>query len=485
MKRHTCLLIIPLLLTSFFSFCTKEQNITIPGLNDIDKSNLAKITGAKSLEGLDFTSVINSGTSLTDSLSTNSNYMIWSAPAKYYLNTYTFTAVVGQRVTITMESEDFDTFLYLYKELEESVSEFTLTDVLDFNDDCVKNSLNSQIVYNIEETGTHYIVASSNSPAATGNYSLELEFVAAGPVVTSPTLTDHYLKGDSFTASWNWFSDQYVRIELYKGNTYVLDLTASASNNGFWIGRLPDYLPDGDGLYRIKITGTSDYSQFAYSSGFNIGNAPDSSAPYIGTPSVISPISTDIWLPGETYTISWSGFSASHVNISLDNSIMSGSLLSLSNAAVNNGSYSWTVPNDLPYSTEYNIVIRTNDLKQSTSSRSFTIGSNPDGPPRVISPIATDVWIPGETYTIRWSGFLCDNVRIKLHVRNFNFFTIFISDSAINNGSYSWTVPDSIYSRNCSINILATDNSHYAYSREFTVGSAPTDTSATSSAAYK
>jgi archaellum component FlaF (FlaF/FlaG flagellin family) len=466
MKGRSRLLFIPLILTSFFSFCIEEQHFTV---TEVAGSNIAKITGTKSVEALDATTAISLGTSVADSLSTNSDYRLWNDLDKYYLKIYTFSAAVGQRATITMESEDFDTFLYLYKELEESVSDFTLTDVIASNDDYFRNTLNSKIDYNIEETGTHYIVASSNAPAATGNYNLVLEFAAAGPAVTSPTLIDRYLKGNTFTVGWSWFSGTYVKIELYQGNTCISELAASAANSGFWIGTFPDDLSDG--TYRIKVTSTSDSSQSAYSSGFTIGNDP-ASDPYVGTPSVISPIATDIWLPGETYTISWSGFSASHVNICLDNYYMSRFLLSISNAVVNNGSYSWTVPNNLSYSTYYRIVIRTNNYSQKTYSHQFTIGSNPEGPPRVISPTATDTWLPGETYTISWSGFVGSHVIIHLNDRNFNFSTLHISDSAINNGSYSWTVPNNLsYSPSCQIFIYATDNSHDARSLLFTIGS--------------
>jgi hypothetical protein len=158
-----------------------------------------------------------------------------------------------------------------------------------------------------------------------------------------------------------------VRIELYQGNTYISELDASAYNGGyyFWLGQFAGNL-SYSAEYRIRVTSTSDPSQSAYSSCFTIGSGP----------TVISPTTKDIWLPGNTYTIRWSGFTGSTVEIKLY--IRGHVPYIICNSTSNTGSRSWEVPSDLSYGTCYFITIFTlRKYNQEASSNYFTIGSAP------------------------------------------------------------------------------------------------------------
>jgi S1-C subfamily serine protease len=76
---------------------------------------------------------------------------------------HTFYGTAGQRVTITMESNEFDTYLILLGPNGE---------LIDQNDDAGPNTLNSRIVTTLPRTGTYRILANSFDNTGRGRYTL-------------------------------------------------------------------------------------------------------------------------------------------------------------------------------------------------------------------------------------------------------------------------------------------------------------------------
>jgi S1-C subfamily serine protease len=85
------------------------------------------------------------------------------APDNTYYDEYSFQGRSGQRVTITLESNEFDTYLALGDE------NGTL---IDSNDDYQSGGTNSQIVVTLPQNGTYIIIVNGYSPADQGRYSL-------------------------------------------------------------------------------------------------------------------------------------------------------------------------------------------------------------------------------------------------------------------------------------------------------------------------
>ncbi|MGJ3253314.1 MAG: trypsin-like peptidase domain-containing protein [Elainellaceae cyanobacterium] len=71
----------------------------------------------------------------------------------------------GQAITITMESEEFDTYLILIGPDEE---------VIDQNDDIGPNNLNSSLTVTLPETGTYRAIANSYDSTGRGRYTLTI-----------------------------------------------------------------------------------------------------------------------------------------------------------------------------------------------------------------------------------------------------------------------------------------------------------------------
>lgn len=106
-----------------------------------------------------------------------------------YYDLYTFTGRPGQRITLTMESEDFDTYLNLGRmENGEFVSLAT-------DDDGGEEGTNSRVSHQLEEGGEYAVRATSFSDAS-GAYTLTLrERVARAPAPPRPLSAGQEVNG--------------------------------------------------------------------------------------------------------------------------------------------------------------------------------------------------------------------------------------------------------------------------------------------------
>ncbi|MEM6436593.1 MAG: trypsin-like peptidase domain-containing protein [Cyanobacteria bacterium P01_D01_bin.115] len=85
------------------------------------------------------------------------------APDDTLYDQYTFDAQAGQTVTITLESQEFDTYLAIVDEAGNLVAE---------NDDIGPNSTNSAVSFTVPTTGSFLIIVNGYSTADQGRYDL-------------------------------------------------------------------------------------------------------------------------------------------------------------------------------------------------------------------------------------------------------------------------------------------------------------------------
>ncbi|NER79887.1 MAG: hypothetical protein F6K42_09945 [Leptolyngbya sp. SIO1D8] len=88
------------------------------------------------------------------------------APDGSLFDRYSFEGQAGQSVTITVTSEDFDTYLLLLDNTES---------VLAQNDDTGFNSTNSALSITLPADGTYQVVVNSFWSDGQGNYSLTIQ----------------------------------------------------------------------------------------------------------------------------------------------------------------------------------------------------------------------------------------------------------------------------------------------------------------------
>ena len=189
--------------------------------------------------------------------------------------------------------------------------------------------------------------------------------------VTSPTSTTDWFELYTYSIQWTSIGlIDNVEIELYKGNTFVEDITwllGYTGNDGsydFYVSTADNYKGTN---YRIKITDHDDPTVFDYSDYFsiNIGS---------GTITVISPSSISSWVPGSFHIITWSS-TGNIIDVDID--IYKGNTRVYYVSGVSNiGLYTWTIAEDIEQGADWRIKIsNSDDSGESDWSDYFTIST--------------------------------------------------------------------------------------------------------------
>ncbi|KKL20590.1 hypothetical protein LCGC14_2453950, partial [marine sediment metagenome] len=193
--------------------------------------------------------------------------------------------------------------------------------------------------------------------------------------VTSPTSTTDWFELYTYSIQWTSIGlIDNVEIELYKGNTFVEDITwllGYTGNDGsydFYVSSAEKYKGTN---YRIKITDHDDPTVFDYSDYFsiNIGS---------GTITVISPSSISSWTPGSSHIITWSS-TGNIVDVDID--IYKGSTRIYYVSGVSNlGFYTWTIAEDIEQGTDWRIKISNSDDSGETDWSEYFVIATIAGP---------------------------------------------------------------------------------------------------------
>jgi len=263
-------------------------------------------------------------------------------------------------------------------------------------------------------------------------------FSIAYPIitVTRPNGGEILVVTDNENITWSTEGtvSNSLRIE-YSRDNFVLDINEIAdnvANTGVYIWRVPEVLST---VLRVRITDNS-VPQITDKSnaGFSILPFP--------VVTIDSPNGGERWRIGTKHNITWhdNGGPLSN-NLVLQYSVDGGSnWKAIANGVPNSGSYEWTIPED--YSA--NAVVRITDNQRATtvdySDAAFTI----DYPKITITaPVSATYWAVGDSAVITWvsEGAVSDNLLLQYSTDNFiTLETIGVGE--VNDGSYSWSVPD-------------------------------------------
>lgn len=137
-----------------------------------------------------------------------------------------------------------------------------------------------------------------------------------------------------------------VKIELYRGGVFELEITANITNDGEFSWSIPLSLIDST-QYQIKVTDVSNPSTYDYSQYFEIYNP---------TLTVTSPDISSTWIRGTENTISWTS-TGILTNVKIDLFLNDTFMLEIIASTPNDGDYNWTLPSDLDPSTLYQIKL--------------------------------------------------------------------------------------------------------------------------------
>ncbi|MBN2042865.1 MAG: hypothetical protein JW754_03585 [Candidatus Aenigmarchaeota archaeon] len=253
--------------------------------------------------------------------------------------------------------------------------------------------------------------------------------------------------------------------ECYIGGTCLISWSSRNAGNDVTIELLRAGIPqdpeietshpnnEGSNTYTWSVPGTiaegSDYSIRVLSNDYVL--LSDQSNLYftiVPEPSrsitVTSPNGGETYNKGETRTITWSS-SGITGNVKIDLLKGGSNEMTLVTSTSNDGSYSWTVPGSLADGSDYSIKITS--LSYTTvsdvSNNYFTITTPVSRSITVTSPNGGETCNIGETCPITWNSQNAGtSVRIDL-ARGGSVASV-IQSSAVNSGSYSWTVPSTV-----------------------------------------
>lgn len=192
------------------------------------------------------------------------------------------------------------------------------------------------------------------------------------------------------------------------------------------------------------------------------------------TITVTSPVAGADWCLGQTYSVTWtkSGAMNDQVKLRLWNSTNTTKILDIVNATPNNGSYSWAIPATLAPG-DYIIRVVTVDQLVTGLSGVFTIAdcSAPTGTITVNQPALGAEWCKNQAHLIQWtkSGTMHAQAKIRLWNSSNTTKVLDIVDSTPNDGSYSWTIPNTVANGNYRIRIVTVDQEVIGLSNIFMI----------------
>ena len=280
--------------------------------------------------------------------------------------------------------------------------------------------------------------------------------------IVSPNGGESWPKGSTYNITWDktGTQDANVKLRLYQNGIKILGISDSTANDGSYSWTIPDSISNNTNyIVRVK---TLDNLVYADSDEFTITDA-------VATITMTSPDSGVIWNKDSLYTITWdkTGTQNAHVKIRL---YQNGSkILGISDSTANDGSYSWTIPGTIPNNTNYIVRVKTVDNLVYDDSAEFTI-TDAVATITMTSPGSGVTWNIGSLYTITWDKIGTQNANVKIRLYQNGTKILGITDSTLNDGSYSWTIPGTISNdTNYIVRVKTLDNLVYDDSDEVTI----------------
>jgi C1A family cysteine protease len=270
--------------------------------------------------------------------------------------------------------------------------------------------------------------------------------------VTVPNGGESWMGGSDQEIKWTSNGVETVKIEYSTDNgTTWGSIVQTTPSDGSFDWTIPEAVSSDE--CRVRITSTdasvdpipSDISDELFSI-----TPPESPAVR-----VITPNGGEQLVIGARYNITWN-FADSRDNAKIEYSTNSGETWTgIAEAAQNNGTYSWIIP-DIPSETCLVRVTEINSELMDISDTVFSVVTPTTGDITVTAPNGGESWTVNSVQEITWTGNgEINNVTIEYSTDNRTTW-IEIVQTTENDGSYDWTVPDTV-SDECLVRITAND----------------------------
>jgi exosome complex RNA-binding protein Rrp42 (RNase PH superfamily) len=274
-------------------------------------------------------------------------------------------------------------------------------------------------------------------------FSIDL---APSIIIISPNGGESLEAGSSHDITWTSTSN-VKNLKIYystDNGAFWTTIESSTVNDGNYSWIVPDS-PSDTCLIRIS---QSDADESASSISDNVFSIVPPASPSI---ILTTPNGSEILKTGSLYEINWTSF-GNVGNVTIEYSINNGdSWVEIISTTSNDGIFEWTVPD----TQSDNCLVRiseTDGEPSDASNSAFSISSSSSGTITVTSPNSGESLTTGSTYEITWTSTgNIDNVIIEYSTDNGSSWSDIVI-SAINDGSYNWTVPETV-SDNCLIRV--------------------------------
>jgi RHS repeat-associated protein len=270
--------------------------------------------------------------------------------------------------------------------------------------------------------------------------------------LTSPNGGEAWSVGVVHDITWTSFgSVGNVKIDYSVNNgSNWIEIIASTANDGVYAWTIPNN-PSTNCLVRVSETDCSpvDTSDAV----FSIITDPEP------TLTLISPNGGEIFNSGDNHTITWTS-TGTVGNVRLEYSVDSGvGWTIITSSTANDGSFDWTVPG-IAFTSNH-CLVRISEADEDrkptdTSDAEFTIISPEIDSLTLVSPNGREVLTTGSDHDITWTSTgTVGNIKIEYSIDSGASWAI-IEDSSENDGSFDWTVPDTV-SEHCLVRISEND----------------------------
>jgi len=314
-----------------------------------------------------------------------------------------------------------------------------------------------------------------------GNDTLSLatlDFATSG--ILSPNGGEEWKLGTTHEISWTLEdATGTLDIHLYKNGVdlgpIVSDYNDSSSPGSYiWtIDTLQDGTPiDSGNDYKVEVKATNGSDSSTSASNFTL----------LPTLTVTSPSTGNTWEMGTTQSITWNpvGTQDDAVKITLYDQTDATLVDIMTLNTPNDGSYEWVIPAGEFPADNYIVRVKTTDNSVFDSSDIFAVSTGEATPPAiaVTSPASGTNWTVGTTQSITWdiTGNMASTVKITLYNAATGAREEIMTMSTPNDGSYSWTIRDTIPTGNYYVRVKTTDNAIYDNGDVFAITSGGSST---------
>jgi parallel beta-helix repeat protein len=254
-----------------------------------------------------------------------------------------------------------------------------------------------------------------------------------GLILTSPNGGEQWQAGMTYQIGWTWSGMVFpVALQLYKGGTLDSTIVSSTANTGTYDWTIP----------ASQVVGTDYKVRIGSADGTGVSDQSDDEFSITGAVTLTAPNGGERWIAGTTSSITWTSTGGGLGNMKID-LYEGGSFVStLAQSPANDGSFDWSIPANQTVGSDYRIKLESTTYSwiSDDSDNDFTIG----GSITVTSPNGGEEWAVDGTHYVNWTytGNGLGSVKIELY--NGTSLVYVVATSTTNNGSYVWTVPDTV-----------------------------------------